>query len=155
MIKKRRVRMPKKMKRAYECTGDVITYPFLYSVRSAEMQHLYAEQKLFGASERARRTKARLWSVDDGTLRYFKFFPRPVRATTAFKDFMKGAVYADIPEGGVVEVFPVGFEVRAWDARHVRCEDRTIEGLREWTEHPPFDKEAFPKATFVAAVWMP
>jgi hypothetical protein len=127
-----------------------------------ELEYLLPERKLIAASERAEKTRARLWSVWDETEKYFRLFPRPVNATRALRDFFRTAVYdEEEPEDYPALVVPFAFEVDAWtwDSRRAAKEvepERLEEIKRDWDDHWPFDPD-HPyfrrKASFLAAVW--
>jgi hypothetical protein len=154
-------------------------YEYRYSERGLEMlewnynkrvelEYLYPERKLIWASERAEKTRARLWSVWDETVKYFRLFPRPVSAAMALRDFFKTAVYDrfDYREDEEEEaksdpalVVPSAFEVDAWPW-HPRMAKKDLEPEElevmklYWQEKRPFDLDRiFPKASFLAAVW--
>ncbi len=142
-----------------------------------ELEYLYPERKLIAASERAEETRARLWSVADAEITYFRLFPRPVSAARALRDFFKTAVYDDFDyreedereeaEDRPALVVPYAFEVDAWpwNPRWLAKEEpedleekmrRVEEMKRDWREGWPFDPDHphfRPKASFLAAVW--
>jgi hypothetical protein len=146
--------------------------------RRAELEYLYPERKLIAASERAEKTRARLWSVWDETEKYFRLFPRPVSAARALRDFFKTAVYEgfDYREEDEEEeaedrpalVVPSAFEVEAWSwnprwvAKDLEPEDleekmeRVEEMKRDWREGWPLDPDHphfYCKASFLAVAW--
>jgi hypothetical protein len=139
--------------------------------KRAELEYLLPERKLIAASPQAEETRARLWSVSDETVKYFRLFPRPVNAAKALRDFFKTAVYEgfDYREEDEEEeaedrpalVVPYAFEVEAWswDSRRAakELEPEDLEQMkRDWREGWPLDPD-HPHfrcvASFLAAVW--
>jgi|GEM_PF-4054511 len=137
-----------------------------------ELEYLYPERKLIAASKRAEKTRARLWSVWDETIQYFRLFPRPVSAAKALRDFFKTADYDRHYYGAEEEeeegddqpalVVPSAFEVDAWlwhprwltkDLEPEDLEEILEEMKRDWREGWPFEKKFPSKATFLAVVW--
>jgi hypothetical protein len=128
--------------------------------RRAELHYLHPEETLIRASERAKKTRARLWSVSDEEARYFHFFPRPVNAVRAFWDFFKTTFYDEEElEGYPALVVPYAFEVEAWDARRLRKDEdfqEELEWMRKYWFYSgwPFKGEARPKVdSFFAIGW--
>jgi hypothetical protein len=122
--------------------------------RRAELHYLYPGKVLIGASEEARRTKSRLWSVADEEVRYFHLFPHPVSAAKALQVFFETAHYED----GEAETYPTlvvpyAFEVEAWDTGKVREDEARKEMEKDWCGGWPFEGRFPPKAAFLAAVW--
>ena len=115
----------------------------------------------------AEKTRARLWSVKDAEIRYFRLFPRPVSATRALRDFFKTAVYDDFDyreedeeeeaEDRPALVVPSAFEADAWPWHPRMAKDLEPEKLEEmkrnWREGWPFEERFPPTASFLAAVW--
>jgi hypothetical protein len=126
--------------------------------KRAELHYLHPEKTLIGASERAKKTRDRLWSVVDGQVRYFRLFSHPVSAAKAFRDFLD----TPLDEDAEAETFPplvvpYAFVVEAWDARKVREDEVREEMRKEWYywsyEDWPFEERFPPKATFLAIAW--
>ncbi len=130
--------------------------------KRAELEYLVPERKLIATSERAEKTRARLWSVADAEITYFRLFPRPVSAAMALRDFFRTAFY---DEGKLEEypalVVPSAFEVEAWswDSRRAvkEIEPEKLEEIkRYWDDGWPFDPDHphFHRGpSFLAAVW--
>jgi hypothetical protein len=108
------------------------------------------------ASERAKKTRARLWSVSDEEVRYFHLFPHPVSAAKALQTFFKTAHYEDgEAETCPALVVPCAFEVEAWDMRGLRRDDEVLEEMKgDWYYGSwPFEGRFPSKATFLAIAW--
>jgi hypothetical protein len=134
-----------------------------------ELEYLYPERKLIAASDRAEKTRARLWSVSDAEVRYFQLFPRPVNAAKALRVFFETAVYDDFDyreeeeaEDRPALVVPSDFVVDAWPwdprrlAKDLDPEDleKILEKMRQGVyEGWPFEERFPPKASFLAIVW--
>jgi hypothetical protein len=121
-----------------------------------ELHYLYPERKLIRASERARKTRSRLWSVADEEIRYFRLFPRPISAARATQAFFETAYYeeADV-ETYPALVVPFTFEVDAWDTKGIK-EEAQEKMEQDWYEHWPFEERRYliiPKASFLVATW--
>jgi hypothetical protein len=124
--------------------------------RKAELHYLYPEKTLLRASERARTTKSRLWSVADEEFRYFRLFPHPVSAAKALRVFFETAQYEDTgAETCPTLVVPCAFVVEAWDESRLRKDDKVPEEMRkDWYYGDwPFKGKTPPQATFLAIAW--
>jgi len=127
-----------------------------------ELEYLVPERKLIAASPQAEETRARLWSVADAEITYFRLFPRPVSATRALRDFFKTAFYDEgKPEDYPALVVPSAFEVEAWswDSRRAvkELEPEKLEEIkRNWDDGWPFDPDHphFHRGpSFLAVAW--
>jgi len=127
-----------------------------------ELEYLVPERKLIAASERAEKTRARLWSVADAEITYFRLFPRPVSAARALRDFFRTAFYdEERPEDYPALVVPSAFEVEAWcwDSRRAvrEIEPEKLEEIkRDWDDGWPFDPDDphfHCGASFLAIAW--
>jgi hypothetical protein len=133
--------------------------------KRAELEYLVPERKLIAASPRAEETRARLWSVADAEITYFRLFPRPVSAAGALRDFFRTAFYdEERPEDYPALVVPSAFEVEAWSWNPLRAkrtedlepeeaEEALEEMRRDWVEGWPFGELPPATASFLAVAW--